>query len=146
MQLKDGRLLLSPSDVTAYLACEHLTTLSLQVARGELAKPARENEQAELVFRKGREHEAAYLARLRAEGKEVVEISLEPDFDWERAARETEEAIAAGADVVYQGVLLDDRWRGQADFLERQGEGAPEGVDTKLARRAKPGYILQLCL
>ena len=138
MQLKDGRLLLSPSDVTAYLACEHLTTLSLQVARGELAKPARENEQAELVFRKGREHEAAYLARLRAEGKEVVEISLEPDFDWERAARETEEAIAAGADVVYQGVLLDDRWRGQADFLERQADGTYEAVDTKLARSAKP--------
>ena len=39
MQFKDGRLLLSPSDVTAYLGCEHLTTLSLQVARGELAKP-----------------------------------------------------------------------------------------------------------
>ena len=27
---------LSPSDVTAYLACEHLTALSLQVARGEI--------------------------------------------------------------------------------------------------------------
>ena len=92
-----------------------LETLSLQVARGELLKPKLENEQAELVFRKGREHEAAYLARLRAEGKSVTEISLEPDFDWERAARETEEAIRAGVDVVYQGVLMDDRWRGQAD-------------------------------
>ena len=145
MQLKDDRLLLSPSDVTAYLACEHLTTLSLRVARGELEKPKGENEQAELVFRKGREHEAAYLARLRAEGKEVVEISLEPDFDWERAARETGEAIAAGVDVVYQGVLTDGRWRGQADFLERGADGTYEAVDTKLARSAKPAYILQLC-
>ena len=39
MQLKEGRLHLSPSDVTAYLACEHLITLSLRVAPGELAKP-----------------------------------------------------------------------------------------------------------
>lgn len=31
--MRDGHLLLSPPDVTAYLACEHLTTLSLQVAR-----------------------------------------------------------------------------------------------------------------
>ncbi len=40
MQLKDGHVLLLPSDVTAYTGCENLTTLSLQVARGELAKPA----------------------------------------------------------------------------------------------------------
>ena len=146
MQLKDdGRLLFSPSDVTGYLSCEHLTTLSLRVARGEIEKPRLENEQAELVFRKGREHEAAYLARLRAEGKRVVEISLEPDFDWERAARETAEAIHDGVDVVYQGVLMDGRWRGQADFLELQADGTYEAVDTKLARSAKPAYILQLC-
>jgi len=145
VQLRDASLLLSPSDVTAYLGCEHLTTLSLQVARGELEKPRLENEQAELVFRKGREHEAAYLARLRAEGNTVIEISLEPDFDWERAARETEEAIRSGVDVVYQGVLMDDHWRGQADFLERQADGTYEAVDTKLARHAKPAYILQLC-
>ena len=145
MQLKDDRLILSPSDVTGYLGCEHLTTLSRRVARGELEKPRLVDDQAELIFRKGREHEAAYLARLRAEGKSVAEISLEPDFDWERAARETEEAIRAGVDVVYQGVLMDDRWRGQADFLERQPDGTYEAVDTKLARSAKPAYILQLC-
>src|SRR5581483_6350288 len=119
MQLVDGRLSLSPSDVTAYLACEHLTTLSLRVARGELELPGAENEQAELVFRKGREHEQAYLDRLRAAGKDVVEINLEPDHDWARAARDTEAAIAAGVDVVYQGVLVADGWRGVADFLAR---------------------------
>ena len=35
----DGTLTLSPSDLSAHLACEHLTTLSLRVARGELAPP-----------------------------------------------------------------------------------------------------------
>jgi predicted RecB family nuclease len=144
VQLRDAQILLSPSDVTAYLACPHLTTLELAVARGELIEPA-PGEQAELVFRKGREHEAAYLARLRAEGKSVLEIALEPDLDWERAARETEEAIRSGVDIVYQGVLADGRWRGQADFLERQEDGFYEAVDTKLARSAKPAYILQLC-
>ena len=149
MQLKDSRLLLSPSDVTGYLGCEHLTTLSLQVARGELVKPAAENEQAELVFRKGREHEAAYLARLRAEGKTVAEISLEPDLDWERAARETEEAIAAGVDVVYQGVLVDGRLaRAVADFLERQAgrhlRGARhEARPQREARLHPPALLLQ---
>ena len=50
MQRIDGQLLLSPSDVTAYLACPHLTTLELAVAGSELMKPA-PGEQAELVFR-----------------------------------------------------------------------------------------------
>ncbi len=53
MHLHADRLHLSPSDVTAFLACEHLTTLSLAHARGEIERPAVENEQAELIFRKG---------------------------------------------------------------------------------------------
>ena len=68
MCLHEERLNLSPSDVTAFLACEHLTTLSLAHARGEVERPEVENEQAELIFRKGLEHERAYLERLRATG------------------------------------------------------------------------------
>ena len=74
MHIDADRLRLSPSDVTAFLACEHLTTLSLAHARGELERPEVENEQAELIFRKGLEHERAYLEHLRAEGKTVLEI------------------------------------------------------------------------
>jgi len=145
MQFRDGRLTFSPSDLSDYLACEHLTQLERRVALGELAKPETANPEAELVFRKGEEHERAYLDRLRAEGKTVVEISLEPDHDWERAARDTEEAITIGGDVVYQAVFVDEGWRGVADFLERQSGGTYEAVDTKLARHAKPAHVLQLC-
>jgi predicted RecB family nuclease len=146
MQLRDTRLTFSPSDLTGYLACPHLTQLERRVALGHLAKPAGENPEAELVKRKGEEHERIYLDRLRAAGRTVVEISLEPDLDFERAARETEEAIRSQVDVIYQGVFVDaDGWRGVADFLERQPDGTYEAVDTKLARHAKPAHVLQLC-
>jgi predicted RecB family nuclease len=151
MKATNGQLTLSPSDVTAYLACEHLTTLSLAVARGELAKPKFDNDQAELIFRKGQEHEEAYLRQLEAEGNTVAQIELEPDFDWERATRETEEAMHAGVDVLYQAAFSADGWRGVADFLMRVdtpsdlGPWSYEALDTKLARHAKPAYILQLC-
>ena len=46
MRSSNGHFTLSPSDVTAYLACEHLAALSLAVARGELERPALDNEQA----------------------------------------------------------------------------------------------------
>jgi predicted RecB family nuclease len=144
VQLEHGRVLLSPSDLTGYLACEHLTTLSLQAARGEVERPEVVNEQAELVFRKGLEHEQAYLLRLCDEGRDVREIALD-DGDFAAAAQATREAIAQGVDVVYQGVLLSDGWRGVADFLVRQPDGTYEALDTKLARTAKPAYILQLC-
>jgi uncharacterized protein len=142
MQAADGTILLSPTDLTGYLACAHLTTLALKVARGELAKP-KSTEQAGLLHEKGNAHEAAYLESLRADGLDIREIEV--DRGWEEAARVTREAIEEGVDVVYQGVFIDGRWRGQADFLMRTEEGMYEVLDTKLARSAKPAYILQLC-
>ncbi|MGI9110784.1 MAG: PD-(D/E)XK nuclease family protein, partial [Gaiellaceae bacterium] len=144
MHAHADRLFLSPSDITAFLACEHLTTLSLAQARGEIERPDVENERAELIVRKGLEHERAYLESLRAEGRAVLEIS-DPRGDYEGAARATAAAIRAGeADVIYQGVLASEGWRGVADFLLRQPDGTYEALDTKLARSAKPAYILQL--
>jgi predicted RecB family nuclease len=145
--VRHGRngLLFSPSDLHAFVACPHLTTLELSVARGRLEKPFRVNLHADLIRRKGEEHERRYLERLRAEGREIVEIGFD-DRDWERAARETERAIQERADdVVYQACLAEGNWRGIADFLERLPDGSYEVVDTKLARHARPEHVLQLC-
>ena len=143
MQLRDGTTYFSPSDLTAFLGCEHLTQLDLAVLRGELAKPAFENPEADLVRRKGDEHEAEYLASLHERGLHVEQIPF--DFDWTAAAEATANAMRAGVDVVYQACFLEDGWRGFADFLVRQPDGTYEVVDTKLARHAKPYHVLQLC-
>src|SRR5580765_1198095 len=83
MQQRNGEMLFSPSDLNAFLECEHLTQLELAVARGRLDRPADENPQADLVKRKGDEHEAAYLAALVADGRDVV--TIEHDWDLEVA-------------------------------------------------------------
>jgi predicted RecB family nuclease len=129
---------LSPSDLNNFLDCEHLVSLELRVARGEAERPQVVNPQADLIRRKGEEHEAAYLAALRATGKHVVEPVDAADA--ERLIRD------ATVDVIYQPVFHDPAgWTGRADFLELQPDGTYEVVDTKLARHAKPAYILQLC-
>jgi predicted RecB family nuclease len=138
----DDQLSFSPSDLTAFLACPHLTTLQVAVARGELSKPFRHNPHAELIRRKGDEHEAAYLASL---GDAVVVIGKPWEIGWDVAARNTKEAIRVGAPVVYQATFSHDGWRGLADFLVRQPDGGYEVLDTKLARHAKPAHVLQLC-
>jgi len=143
MQLRDGQFHFSPSDINGFLACEHLTRLELAVARGDRKKPAFENPEAELIKRKGDEHEAAYLAALRERGLRVEEIAF--DFDWAEAAEATAVAIRAGIEVIYQGCFVSDGWRGFADFVVRQPDGTYEAVDTKLAQHAKPYHVLQLC-
>jgi predicted RecB family nuclease len=147
VQLRNGQTIFSPSDLNAYLECEHLAALELAAAGGKIERPAADNVQAELIRRKGDDHEQAYLAALRAAGREVVTIERgEDDWELEPGARETEEAMRSGAEVIYQAAFVDpDGWRGFADFLERQPDGAYEVVDTKLARHAKPYYVLQLC-
>ena len=149
MHIDADRLHLSPSDVTAFLACEHLTTLSLAHARGKIARPDVPNEHADLIKRKGDEHERAYLETLRAQFGDVREIQFEVGR-WDEAQAETVQAMRDGVDVVFQGVFSDGGWRGFADFLLRVekpsdlGTWSYEALDTKLARSAKPAYILQL--
>lgn len=149
MQRVDGNLLFSPSDLGDFLECDHLTRLELAAACGQLERGEAENPHASLIRRKGEEHEQVHLASLEADGLRVVRIDL--SRGWNAAARATEEAMRAGADVVYQAVLLDPRgWRGIADFLERTespsglGSWSYEVADTKLARTTKPHFLLQL--
>jgi uncharacterized protein len=153
LQLLDDNLILSASDLNNYLACPHLTTLDLARARGELDAEPQRGADAELLSRKGDQHEARYLERLKGEGKSVIEIEQgdgSPETLRAAVAR-TEEALRAGPDVIYQATFLRDGLRGHADFLFRVerpsdlGEYSYEVADTKLARRAKPYFIIQLC-
>src|SRR5260370_15724907 len=75
MHLVDDRLLLSPSDLVAHLACAHLTQLELAVSRGELNRPPRVDPALDMLARKGQEHVEAHLQRLLAQHGEVVEIA-----------------------------------------------------------------------
>jgi uncharacterized protein len=148
VELDNDQLLLSPSDLAAFLACPHLTTLSLEVARGQRKRPFVRHAIQELVAEKGNLHEAAFLQRLRAAGHDVVTIPTDQGF--ERAAEQTRQAMREGADVIYQATFSRDGWRGRADFLRRveqpSGLGAfsYEAWDTKLARSARPAAVLQL--
>ncbi len=151
MQAVDGHLTLSPSDLNDYVECAHLTTLALEVARGSRARPHVADEHAELLRRKGEEHERAHLERLRAEGRSIVEIELGEPWDFAAAAARTAQAMREGAEVISQATFVDGRWRGRADFLlkverpTKLGAWGYEPLDAKLARAEKPTYVLQLC-
>jgi predicted RecB family nuclease len=152
----DGSLVVSASDLTGFLECEHLTRLSLEVARGERPRPSATDPMTELLARHGIEHEARHVERLRNRGLSVVEIDVPAGKDagaLYRAQAETLAAMQAGADVVYQATFYDGTWRGHADFLLKRsdrssdlGPWAYDVADTKLARRIKVPAVLQMAL
>ncbi|TMD15670.1 MAG: TM0106 family RecB-like putative nuclease [Chloroflexi bacterium] len=154
MQYLEGRLVVSPSDLTGFLECEHLTQQELAAARGELARPDRLDPELEILRRRGLEHETRHLNSLRDLGKRVVEIPFPADrlAALESAHEATVTAMRQGADVIYQGTFFDGRWRCHADFLLRVDQPSGLGryryevADAKLAKKAKAAAVLQCCV
>ena len=151
MQRLGGQLLCSPSDLANFVACEHLTQLELSIALEGGRRPTVDNAYADLIQRKGAEHEAGFLEALESAGRRVTRLGLREPPDFEAGARATAEAMCAGEEYIYQAVFLLDGWRGIADFLERVerpsslGPWSYEVLDTKLARHPRPEHALQLC-
>lgn len=152
MHIVDGALVLSATDLTSFLACEHLTELERAAAENGLKRPERDDPELTMLRKRGAEHETAHLAQLRSAGKSVAEIEreghgLEGLHDLE--AR-TLAGMRQGFDVIYQGGFFDGRWYGRADFLLRvekpSGLGAwsYEVADAKLARTLKVDALIQM--
>ena len=157
--LPDGTLRYSPRDLVAYLEgdfaawCERMLAERERDGGGgsdplEWATPDEGDEELALAKRKGDEHERRYLERLRGQYTEMVEIDR---ADPEASAR-TLSAMETGAPVIYQAHLVADGWGGYPDFLFRCPGGACRcggwhytPWDTKLARSAKPAFLIQLC-
>ncbi|HEY7926460.1 MAG TPA: TM0106 family RecB-like putative nuclease [Candidatus Dormibacteraeota bacterium] len=152
MQLIDGVLVLSPTDLVAFTGCEHRTHLDREVARGHL-QPVRRHDPLTAVLRShGERHEQRYLATLTGAVARVVTIARSDGTlaGLQAAEAETLAAMLDGVDVVYQASFFDGRWRGHADFVCRVetpsalGLWSYEAYDTKLARTTTAGALLQL--
>src|SRR2546429_1310301 len=154
MQFLDGRLIVSPSDLTGFLECEHLTQQELAAARGEIERPERKDPELEVLTRRGLEHEARHLASLGSGHGRVVEFPFPEGTiaGLNQAHAQTVAAMGEGVDVIYQGTFFDGRWRCHPDFLLRVdrpsklGAYSYEVAGAKLARKARAAAVLQCCV
>jgi predicted RecB family nuclease len=148
MQKIAEQIFYSATDLTHFADCEHLTWLDRLNLDAPMEK-ADDDDQAKLIQDLGYAHEAAFLAKLTECHSNVASISAAGSLQ-ERVAN-TQAAIAAGAEVIYQATLARGNLIGHADFLIRVGDADKDGrhqyevVDTKLARSSKAKFILQLC-
>jgi uncharacterized protein len=157
MQSLNGNLIYSATDLSNFLECPHLTLLTRRSALGGPRPREFPDPGIEVLRQRGREHEQAFLATLRDNGAQITDLSSlfsegQGLARYERHAEKTAEAMRAGSDVVYQGFLFNGSWLGYPDFLRKVdrpsnfGAWCYEIVDTKLAREAKAGALLQVLL
>jgi uncharacterized protein len=150
----------SASDLVAASECEYRTLRILDEKLGRAVKaefPA--DEMKVRAGELGDRHEQTVLASLvrkygewdASRGTGVYSLERGQNLRGELQAKhaETELALRSGADVVFQATFFDGEFLGYADFLvnEAAGTGNPgryEVWDTKLARHAKVGALLQL--
>jgi predicted RecB family nuclease len=154
---QNSDVVLSASDLTAFLACGRLTQERLRAALGLRGRlPRNTDPHATLAARHGDTHERAQLEVMSAAAGGHATVEL-PAFgytlpDLQAAAAQTERLMRDGVALIFQAVVFDGRWQGRVDFLRRVevpsalGAWAYEVVDTKLARRVKPSVVHQLAL
>ena len=142
-----GNLVYSPSDLIRFMESPFASWMDRYNLEnpGQLT-PDTETEEQKLVQETGNKHEHKFVAKLKSEARDLIEIprhSVDPEV-------ETRAAMAAGREVIYQACLSLAPFRGHADFLMRtdaqiEGRAVYEVWDTKLARKTKPYYLVQLC-
>jgi predicted RecB family nuclease len=149
MRMSGSAIELSASDLSGFLSCIHLTALDLAVAQGKRQPPSWIDPVLIVLRERGLDHERGYVDELRAQGLSITDLDGIMGDD---AVRRSVEAIRAGADVILQPSLRNDRWFGRPDVLRRTGLPSALGawsyevVDTKLAKETRGGTILQLGL
>src|SRR2546428_11117989 len=109
MQLIDGRIVYSATDLVGFLECTHLANLERAALEGHLKGPMRKDAVLDRIAQKGIEHEQRFLWDLLAEGLDTLEIESDKDLPFpERLARgrdETVKAMRAGTQVIYQALF-----------------------------------------
>jgi len=110
-------------------------------------KPDERDASLDIVAKHGNTHELTFLQQLKKEGYDIAEIDPKSEF----AERDTIAAMRNGREIVYQGLLNAGQFAGLSDFLVKVegrselGDFHYEVWDTKLSKKAKPYFLLQLC-
>src|SRR5260221_9064309 len=74
MKAESHQIRLAASDLSNHLACRHLTSLDLSVARGRRSAPDCRSPDLKVIQELGLRHDAAYLQSLRDAGLSFVDL------------------------------------------------------------------------
>ena len=112
MQVIDGRLIYSATDLVGFLECGHLANLNRAVAEGHLEPPREKDPVLDRIAQRGIEHEERFLAGLQADDAalEVADIleGIGRDLPYgERVRLGADATLEAAGLVASQEVVVD---------------------------------------
>lgn len=147
MQKDNGGYRYAPTDLVEFFD----SSFSAWMRRFALDFPDRvhpDPDPSELIAlaEQGQRHEQTLLAQFQTEGRAVYTV---PSVGNRIAL--TRAAMRDGQEIIYQGALAHGAFVGAADFLVRVAGASALGSyhyevwDAKLARLARPAFLLQLC-
>ena len=150
MQIKNETLIFSPSDLITFMESPFASYMehALLLDPGIRCLIDAEDPILKTLQTKGYQHEDEFLKRLQKDGRQTVIIQ---NRNVETAKDLTLEAMKAGVEVIAQGYLERKNFGGYADFLIKVpvesdlGDFSYEVWDTKLSKKLKPYFAVQLC-
>ena len=77
MELVDGHLVYSATDLVAFLECGHLTNLNRAVLSGEMDRPEHNDPILDRIAQRGLQHENRFLESLLLDGIKVARIEAD---------------------------------------------------------------------
>ena len=147
MRIKKNQIFTSPSDLNNFVSCEYHTFNDLnEEARG--LKKKEPSEDVKLWRKYGDEHEKNHLKILKSEYPN--NITIDPTKSDKERFENTVNAIKKGYDLIYKAYFIEDKFRGEADFLLKKnqksnlGSHSYEVYDTKVTKNLKPKHVLQI--
>lgn len=146
MKIRDGKIQYSPSDLITFLESPFASWMDrYHLEFPHTLVPDEPSASERMIAEAGDKHEADFLEKLKSEEHIIREIPTAEGV--EHAERLTVDALQSDATIIFQARLKKGAFAGWADFLVRSPEPSAqwEVWDTKLARKMKGYFILQLC-
>ena len=147
MKIKKGKFFISPSDLNNFVACKYTALNEIKFHNKEIKK--NEDKANDKLWKEmGIEHEKKHFKILKDKYKKS--ISIKSDLDENDRFNETVRAIQKGYDLIYHAYLIDENFRGEADFLikcdtpSELGDYSYEVYDTKITRNLRPRHVTQI--
>ena len=147
MKVRKDQIFTSPSDLNNFVSCKYHAFNDLNEHKNGLKKKD-PPEDMKLWIRYGDEHEKKHLKVLQK--KYSNNITIDPTKSDDERYKNTIDAIKAGYDFIYKAYFIDNKFRGEADFIIKNnqkselGDYSYEVYDTKITKNLKPKHVLQI--